>query len=113
MQQIFTDLIIKFKEFLRLQKIHPDLIKKRITFGSLRKSGMCILTADRFSSEDICFFSRHAVSNSKFSIGNKTLLTSYVDKAKANSLLKDYKASFEALTWPSNSKDFSDPPVEF
>jgi len=55
---------------------------------------MSMLSA-RFTSEEICFFSRHSVKNKKF--GNSVILDTYVKRAKANQLLGGFKDTFQAI----------------
>ena len=111
-QTRFSRLVEKFKLWLKDLTQWEVLRKKKITFGSLRKSGMCLLSGDRFTSEEIAFFSRHSVKDRRLQFGNTVILDSYVKDAKANQLLTRFKDTFENLKSADILPDLSTPPVE-
>ena len=111
-QTRFNKLIVEFKSWLKDIQGWESLRKKRITFGSLRKSGMCLLSGDRFTSEEIAFFSRHSVKDRRLQFGNSVILDNYVKEAKANQLISRFKETFENLKSSDILPDISTPPVE-
>jgi len=112
LQSAFKTDIQRFLTFLSNKSSYDDVKSKKLTFGSLRKSGMSLLAVSgNFLSHEICWFSRHSTKGRGFV--NTTVLDSYGKSLFFEKMVSKYRNAMNSLFPPGNfPASASNPPYE-